>query len=160
MGSIPKLEDACMCWFSAEQASHITEAKAGQRLGIKRMNWHANWVVRDTEIETPRPTAVCMIDRTKVLFRFSEDEQKSLHLGPETEGTFRMLNRPKRDVFEFADGRQIPLNELPAGVIFDVLMVPGTERLSAVLETEGAVEHEHEEEKAKEPLLARLLAHF
>lgn len=147
-----------MCWFSAEQANQIADAKAGQRLGIKKMNWHANWVVRETELETPRPTPVCLIDRTKVLFRFSEGEQRSLHLGPEAEAVFRMLRLPKRDVFEFSDGRQIALKDLPAPLIFDVLVVPGSEQLSALLDMEAAVRDE--EEREKEPLLARVLAHF
>ena len=68
-----------------------------------------------------------------------------------------MLKRPKRDVFEFSDGRQITLGDLPAGLIFDVLVVPGSEQLSTVLEMEPVVRHE-EEERQKEPLLARLLA--
>jgi hypothetical protein len=29
-----------MCWFSTEYANQIEDAKAGHRLGIKRMNWH------------------------------------------------------------------------------------------------------------------------
>jgi hypothetical protein len=70
-----------------------------------------------------------------------------------------MLKRPKRDVFEFSDGSQITLGDLPAGLIFDVLVVPGSEQLSTLLEMEPAVQHE-EEEKEKEPLLARLLARF
>ena len=150
-----------MCWFSAEHANKIEEAKVGQRLGIKKMTWHANWVVRETEIETPRPCPVCLIDRTRVLFRFSESQQASLHLGTEAEAVFRMLKRRKRDVFEFADGRKIELGDLPAGLIFDVLVVPGSEQLSTLLEMEPAVQHEEEEEeKEKGPLLVRLRAHF
>jgi hypothetical protein len=68
-----------------------------------------------------------------------------------------MLKRPKRDVFEFSDGKQITLGDLPAGLIFDVLVVPGSEQLSTLLEMEPAVQHE-EEEREKEPLLVRLLA--
>ena len=147
-----------MCWFSAEHANKIEEAKVGQRLGIKKMTWHANWVVRETEIETPRPCPVCLIDRTRVLFRFSESQQASLHFGSEAEAVFRMLKRPKRDIFEFADGKQITLDDLPAGLIFDVLAVPGSERLSAVLNMEPAVHDEEETEK--EPFLVRLRAHF
>jgi hypothetical protein len=67
-----------------------------------------------------------------------------------------MLKRRKRDVFEFSDGTQIMLGDLPDGLIFDVLVVPGSEQLSTLLDKEPAVEHE-EEEKEKEPLLARLL---
>ena len=67
-----------------------------------------------------------------------------------------MSKRPKRDVFEFSDGKQITLGDLPAGLIFDVLVVPGSEQLSTVLEMEPAVQHE--EERKKEPLLVRLLA--
>jgi hypothetical protein len=87
-----------MCWFSTEYANQIEEAKAGQRLGIKQMNWHSNWVVRETELDAPRPCPVCLIDRTRVLFRFSESQQASLHLSTEAEAVFRMLKRPKRDV--------------------------------------------------------------
>ncbi|PYV66197.1 MAG: hypothetical protein DMG96_43075 [Acidobacteria bacterium] len=147
-----------MCWFSAEHANKIEEAKVGQRLGIKKMTWHANWVVRETEIETPRPCPVCLIDRTRVLFRFSESQQASLHFGSEAEAVFRMLKRPKRDIFEFADGKQITLDDLPAGLIVDVLAVPGSERLLAVLNMEPAVHDEEETEK--DPFLVRLLAHF
>jgi hypothetical protein len=143
-----------MCWFSAEHADNVEQAKVGQRLGIRTMNWHANWVVRETEIETARPCPVCLLDRTRVLFRFSETQQASLHLGLEAEAVFKMLKQPKRDIFEFAGGRQITLNELPAGLIFDVLVVPGSEELSAILEKELAVQDERE----KEPFLVRLMA--
>jgi hypothetical protein len=148
-----------MCWFSTEYVNQIEEAKTGQRLGIKKMNWHANWVVRETELHAPRPCPVCLIDRTRVLFRFSESQQASLHLSTEAEAVFRMLKRPKRDLFEFSGGRQITLGDLPAGLIFDVLVVPGSEQLSTILDVEAAVQHE-EEEREKEPLMARLLTRF
>ena len=147
-----------MCWFSTEYANQIEDAKTGQRLGIKKMQWHTNWVVRETELDDPSPCPVCLIDRTRVLFRLSESQQASLHLSTEAEAVFRMLKRPKRDVFEFSDGRQITLGDLPAGLIFDVLVVPGSEQLSDVLNIEPAVDKEEETEK--EPLLSRLLAHF
>ena len=148
-----------MCWFSIEYANQIEEAKTGQRLGIKQMHWHSNWVVRETELDAPRPCPVCLIDRTRVLFRFSESQQASLHFSTEAEAVFRMLKRPKRDVFEFSEGGQITLGDLPSGLIFDVLVVPGSEQLSTLLDMELAVQHE-EEEREKEPLLARLLARF
>lgn len=148
-----------MCWFSTEYANQMEEAKTGQRLGIKQMNWHSNWVVRETELDAPRPCPVCLIDRTRVLFRFSESQQASLHLSTEAEAVFRMLKRPKRDVFEFSGDRQIALGDLPAGLIFDVLVVPGSEELSTLLEMGPAGQRE-EQEKEKEPLLARLMAHF
>ena len=148
-----------MCWFSAEYADQIEEAKTGQRLGIKKMEWRANWVVREADLDASRPCPVCLIDETKVLFRFSEGQQASLHLSAEVEAVFRMLKRPKRDVFEFSDGRQIALGDLPAGLIFDVLVVPGSEQLSALLDMEPAVTQE-EEEREKEPFLVRLLTRF
>jgi hypothetical protein len=149
-----------MCWFSTEYATEIEEAKAGQRLAIKQMHWHANWVVRESEIKT-RPCPVCLKDRSRVLFRFSEREQALLQLAPEAEALFRMSRHRKRDAFEFADGKQINLNDLPAGLIFDVLVVPGSEQLSAVLNAEPASQHEQDEEETqKEPFLARLMAHF
>jgi hypothetical protein len=162
LAQFSRLEDEHMCWFSTEYADQIEEAKTGQRLGIKQMNWHANWVVRETEIDAPKPCPVCLTDRTSVLFRFSDSQQASLHLGAEAEAVFRMLKKPKRDVFEFSDDRQITLGDLPAGVIFDVLVVPGSEELATVLEMDPAAQHEeHEEEETeKEPFLARLLARF
>jgi len=93
------------------------------------------------------------------LFRFSESQQASLHFSTEAEAVFRMLKRPKRDIFEFSDGRQITLGDLPSGLIFDVLVVPGSEQLSTLLDMEPAVQHT-EEEREKEPLLVRLLARF
>ena len=147
-----------MCWFSAEHASKIEEAKAGQRLGIKNMNWHSKWVVRETELENPRPCPVCLIDGTKVMFRFSESQQALLPFGPEAEAAFRMLKRPRRDIFEFAGCKQITLGDLPGGVILDVLVVPGAEQVSAVLNM-GPAEQDEEQTK-KEPLFGRLLAHF
>jgi len=147
-----------MCWFSTERAERIEEASVGQRLAIKRMTWHANWVVRETEIEASRPCPVCLIDHTRVLLRFTETQAASLQHGSEAEAVFRMLKHPRRDVFEFTDGSQISLGDLPAGLIFDVLVVPGAEQLSAVLNTEP---NEYEEDKReKESLLDRLMAHF
>jgi hypothetical protein len=148
-----------MCWFSIEYANQIEDAKAGQRLGIKRMHWHSNWVVRESELDAPRPCPVCLIDRTKVMFRLSESQQASLHLGPEAEAVFRMLEKPKRDVFEYSDGRQITLGDLPAGLIFDVLVVPGSEQLSAILDMEPAEQHK-DEEREKDPFFVRLLTRF
>jgi len=150
-----------MCWFSAEHASHIDDAKSGERLAVRTMTWHANWVVRETELETPRPCPVCLKDRTRVLFRLSEDQQAKLQLGSETEAVFKMLRQPKRDVFEFADGREMPVNNLPAGMILDVLVVPGSEQLSAVLDMKpGVQDKEEEEEREKESILVRLLGRF
>src|SRR5437667_608746 len=154
MAQFPRSEDKRMCWFSTEYANHIEEAKTGQRLGIKQMHWHSNWVVRETELDAPRHCPVCLIDRTRVLFRFSESQQASLHLSIEAEAVFRMLKRPKRDVFEFSDCKQITLGDLPAGLIFDVLLVPGSEQLSTPLDMKPAVPHE-EQEREKEPLLVR-----
>ncbi len=51
------------------------------------------------------------------------------------------------------------MGDLPAGLIFDVLVVPGSEQLSTVLEMEPAVQHE-EEETEKEPFFVRLLTRF
>ena len=147
-----------MCWFSTEHADKIEEAKSGQRLGIRRMHLHANWVVRETELETPRACPVCLQEGTRILFRFTEVQQASLGFGSEAKAVFRMLERPKRDVFEFADGKQIILEDLPPGLIFDVLVVPGLEHLSAVLDTDQAVWNE--EEPREEPLWGRLLTRF
>ena len=147
-----------MCWFSTERADRIEEAKAGERLAIKRMTWHANWVVRETELESSRPCPVCLKDHTRVLFRLTESQAASLHHSSDAKAMFKMLKHPRRDVFEFTDGRESSLADLPAGLIFDVLVVPGSEQLSAVLNMEPG---EHDEDKRKEEsLLDRLWAHF
>jgi hypothetical protein len=149
-----------MCWFSAEYVNHVEEAKAGQRLGLKKMYRHSNWVVAESELEKRWPTPVCLLDRTKVLFRFSEIDAGSLHLDSESEAAFKMLRKPRRDVFEFLDGRQIGLDDMPPGLIFDVLVIPGSEQLSVLLAGESALpqDDEEEEEREKAPFLARLLA--
>src|SRR5262249_51409383 len=131
-----------MCWFSAEYATRVEAAKAGQRLGIKRAYNHTNWVVLESELEARWPTPVCLLDRTRVLFRFSEDQEQRLRLGPEAEAGFRMLKRPKRDGFDFMGGKQLSWGGLPADVIFDVLVVSGSEQDSALFATEPAVEDE------------------
>ena len=56
------------------------------------------------------------------------------------------------------DDVPVTMPDLPARLIFDVLVVPGSEQLSAALNTEPAPQGE--EETQKEPLLSRLLAHF
>src|SRR5947209_3704038 len=89
-GSIfSRLENEHMWWFSTEYANQVEEAKTGQRLGIKPMNWHSNWVVPETELDAPRPCPVCLIDRTRVLFRFSESRQASLQLQHRCRGGFQ-----------------------------------------------------------------------
>ena len=148
-----------MCWFSTEYTHEIEEAKAGQRLAVKRMPWHSNWVVRENELDPRKPCPVCLRDRTTVLFRFSESEQTSLRLGPEEKAVFRMLKTPTRDVFEFSDGGRVTLGDLPAGLIFDVLVVPGSEQLSALLDMEPAPQQD-EEEREREPFFVRLLTRF
>ena len=69
-----------------------------------------------------------------------------------------MIKRPRLDIFEFPDGRQMNLNELPAGLVLDVLVVPGQEELSDILDKGSAAQEEEDTER--EPFLARLLARF
>ena len=152
-----------MCWFSVEFENRVEEAKAGQRLAIRTIlrsaNWHANWVVYESELQSAKPCPVCLPDQARVLFRFSEDQQTRFQLGAEAEATFKMLKYPKRDIFEFAEGRQITLRDLPSGLIFDVLVVPGSEQLSAVLEEQSGVE-DTEGDNRKESFLEKLLAYL
>ncbi len=126
-----------MCWYSADHADEMLQAEAGQRLGIRKVHG-CSWIVRESDLHTPGPTPVCLIDRTTVLFRFSEAQQASLQAAPEAEAVFRMLKAPKRDIFQFSDGREVAIDALPADLIFDVLVMPGREHLSAVLKKGGA----------------------
>jgi hypothetical protein len=71
-----------------------------------------------------------------------------------------MLTAPKRDVFQFSDGREIALGALPAFLIFDVLEVPGTEILSALLKQGPASVDVPQHEAERPSLLERVLQHF
>src|SRR5262249_57870600 len=81
-----------------------------------------------------------------------EGSEGSAHLRCEAEALFKMLRTPKRDVFESLARKQIRLDDMPAGVVFDVLVVPGSEQLSAFL-TEEAAGQDEEEEKKEHSLL-------
>jgi hypothetical protein len=128
-----------MCWYSATHAEKILQAEAGQRLGIRKVHG-CSWAVRESDLHNARPTPVCMLDQTRVLIRYSEVQQVTLHTAPEAEVVFRMLTKPKRDVFVFDDGREVSLDSLPSNLIFDILEVPGKEDLSAVLKEDGVEE--------------------
>ena len=148
-----------MCWYSADHADEMLQAEAGQRLGIRKVHG-CNWVVRESELHTPGPTPVCLIDRTMVVFRFSEAQQACLKAAPEAEAVFRMLQAPKRDIFQFSDGREVAIDALPAGLIFDVLVMPGSEHLSAVLKKGGAEIVVSEGTSGRKSLLERVLPFF
>src|SRR5260370_24573512 len=102
------------------------------------MNWDAKWVVREEELDAPRPCPVCLADQTRVLFRFSENQQASLHFGSETEAVFKMIKRTKLDIFEFPDGRQKNLSEVPARPCLDVLVGSREEEVSDILDEKAA----------------------
>lgn len=148
-----------MCWYSADHAVQILQAEAGQRLGIRKVHG-SSWAVRESDLHTPRPIPVCLIDRTTVLFRFPEPQQATLQPASDAEAVFRMLTAPKRDVFQFSDGREITLGTLPAFLIFDVLEVPGTEILSAVLKQGSSTVDVSEPEAERPSLLERVLQLF
>jgi hypothetical protein len=149
-----------MCWYSAQHfGQDLVNAEVGQRLCVRSMHWEATrWVVREEDKTTSKPAPVCLLDGTKVVLRPNESEQAALQIGPEPEAVFRMIAKPKRDVLEFEDGKQVEINRLPDGLIFDVLVVPGREHLSSVLEEKDKAPSEEEAEQ--EPLLVRLLHRF
>jgi hypothetical protein len=126
-----------MCWFSAAHAGRMLQTEAGQRLAIRKVHGRS-WAVQESDLQSPRPTPVCLLDRTRVLFRFSDSEQTHFAFAPETEAIFRMSTNPKRDVFQFSDGREADIDTLPANLRFDVLEIPGKEELSAVLKDHRA----------------------
>jgi hypothetical protein len=149
-----------MCWYSATHAEKILQAEAGQRLGIRKVHG-CSWAVRESDLHNARPTPVCLLDQTRVLIRFSEVQQVTLHAEPETEAVFRMLTKPKRDVFLFHDGREVSIDSLPPNLIFDILEVPGAEELSAVLKGDGVEEPVAVDTASRrESLLERVLQLF
>jgi hypothetical protein len=115
--------------------------------------------VQEADFEKPRPTPVCLVDRTRVLFRFSEHEQTGFAIPLESEAVFHMLSKPKRDVFQFLDGREVDANSLPSNLVFDVLEIPGKEELSALLKDDRGRREEPEPAK-RESLLERVLTLF
>jgi hypothetical protein len=115
-----------MCWCSADQAANVSQAEAGQRLGIRKVHG-SNWAVSESDLHKQSPAPVCLIDNTRVLFRFSELQKPSLDM----EGVFRMRTDQKRDVVLYSDGRVVAFESLPENLVFDVLVVPGKEGLSA-----------------------------
>ncbi len=147
-----------MCWYSAEHAAKTLQAEAGQRLVIRKVHG-SSWAVQETDLQKVRPTPVCLLDGTKVLFRFPESEQPGA-TRPESEAVFRMLSKPKRDVFQFPDGRDVDVNSLPADLVFDVLEIPGKEGLSALLKEEHAGREDTEPLRKRESLLERVLTFF
>jgi hypothetical protein len=101
-----------------------------------------NWIVRESDAAQPRPAPVCLLDGTNVLMRPTNEEQIRLNLPPDVHAVFRMLAQPKRDVMVLADGRELTINSLPTGLVMDILVVPGSEKLSTMLEERGADEVE------------------
>lgn len=152
-----------MCWYSAEH-SKVLQAEAGQRIVTRRMHGSTNWLVRESDATTAQPCAVCLLDGTDVLLRPSEEEQARLKLPPEPQAVFRMLTRPKRDVLVFADGQEVAIDSLPSGMIIDVLGIPGSEKLSSVLETQvsniSTLAQDPSDETEAEPVLGRLRRFF
>jgi hypothetical protein len=122
-----------MCWYSTALSKDILQAEAGQRLGIRKVHG-CSWVVRDSDLHKQNPTPVCLLEGTTVLFRFPELEQVTSQPAPESKAVFRMLTRPKRDVFQFSDGHEVGIDTLPSDLIFDVLAVPGKAEFSTLLE--------------------------
>ncbi len=148
-----------MCWYSAEHAGHILQAETGQRL-VSRKVHGSTWAVQEADLEKPWPTPVCLVDRTRVLFRFSENEQTGLAAPPDCEAVFRMVSKPKRDVFQLLDGRELDVNSLPSNLVFDVLEIPGKEELSALLNDDRRRSKEPEPATKRESILERVLTLF
>ena len=110
-----------MCWYSAEYLKEVLQAEAGQRLVLRRMYNHANWAVRECDLTAERPVPVCLRCGARLVLRPSEQQTFVDQIPPDGEVVFRMLENPKRDVFEFPNGRQIEVDTLPSGLVFDVL---------------------------------------
>jgi hypothetical protein len=148
-----------MCWYSAEHVKTL-QAEAGQRIATRKMYGSTNWMVRECDVAERRPTPVCLLDGTEVLVRPNEDEQKQLKIEADTRAIFRMRSHPKRDVLVLPDDRELPINSLPAGLVLDVLMVPGSEQLSKVLETKALKSRSERVEVSEEPEAEPVLARF
>jgi hypothetical protein len=148
-----------MCWYSADHAERILQAEVGQRLVMRKVHG-SSWAVQESDLQTPRPAPVCLVDNTRVLFRFPEQEQVGLPSAPDSEAVFRMLTKPKRDVFQFADGREVGIDTLPANLVFDVLEIPGKEELSELLDNVHRPRENSARETKRESLLERVLTLF
>jgi hypothetical protein len=140
-----------MCWYSADHAANIAQAEVGQRLVVRKVHG-SNWAVSESDLHKDRPTPVCLLDNTRLLFRLSEVQQPTPV--SDVDAVFRMLSKPKRDVLMCSDGREISFDSLPENVRFDVLMVPGQEQLSRSLEADR--EPEEVAKTRSKSLLARV----
>ncbi len=79
-----------------------------------------NWVVPENDGSAIRPSAVCLLDGTSVLFRFPENlVERPANLEPEAEATFRMTTSPKRDLFQFAKGNERHREWIESGQSFN-----------------------------------------
>ncbi|HYZ84204.1 MAG TPA: hypothetical protein VE621_07360 [Bryobacteraceae bacterium] len=150
-----------MCWYSAEHSGQeLLKAEVGERLCVRQMHGYSRWVVREEDAAKNKPRPVCLLDGTSVLFRPSEAEQAAHGIDPEAEAVFRMLSHPRRDIFEYRDGRQLEINTLPVGLTLDVMMVPGHERFPTPLaDTEDPAEElvaSGTGDQQRESLLARV----
>ena len=148
-----------MCWYSTDLSKDILQAEAGQRVGIRKVHG-CSWVVRESDLHKQSPTPVCLIDRTSVLFRFPEFENVASNAATEAKAVFRMLTKPKRDVFQFLDGREAGVDTLPSDLIFDVLEVPGKGEFSTLLQENHSERALQEEMSERRPLLERVLQLF
>jgi len=148
-----------MCWYSVDHAKDILQAEAGARLGIRKVHGFS-WVVRESDLHKESPTPVCLIDGTTVLFRFPELEQVAPHVAPEAEAVFRMLTKPKRDVFQFSDGREADVAFLPCDLIFDVLEIPGKGEFFTLFQENRAETAIPEATSERRSLLERVLQLF
>lgn len=144
-----------MLVFCRARGAH-TSSGSGQRLVIRKVH-ETSWAVQEADLEKLRPTPVCLVDRTRVLFRFPEHDETRLAIPPESEAVFRMLSKPKRDVFQFLDGREVDANSLPSNLVFDVLEIPGKEELSELLTDDRGRREEPEPATKRESLLERVL---
>ena len=150
-----------MCWFSAEHSGHkLVNAEVGERLSIRQVHGSARWAVRESEITAQKPAAVCLLDGTQVMFRPSEEAQAVLGIQGDSDAVFRMRSNPKRDVFQLSDGRELSMNALPPGLVLDVLVIPGKEPLSAILDESAEPVNDTNATELEESLLSRVLRLF
>ena len=136
-----------MCWFSSESAESAFEARAGERLVVREMHGFWNWLVRENDAKTAKPSPVCLLDKTQVIFRPEKAQGRALRLSePDCPAEFRMDRVQRRDLFLLEDGRELDINRLPPGLVLDVIHVPeggrGTFSVSeSALELTGHLAH-------------------
>ena len=138
-----------MCYFSAE-ASEKVDAQKGHVLQVKRQMHGTKWLMlaKSRTVACLKPGTEVEISKVPFIWRWRINSVES-----GSKAIFRCLetgNREDRDVFLFADGRTISLQQLPHRLKMSVTAVPVSQAPRREFPGFEALEKEFEEIEVQE----------